>query len=368
MLKAGIDFIRYFPVRIKKIMELISHPDLSQSYYPEEERKSKSKIFFENLWWLLRYQEVNTTYYLYGFDRKKSDDPKKYLRSKEFWELQKRIRGSRKVDDVSMDYRCIVHDKLLFGHYLKGLGFPTPAIIAVGDKEEITWLENRSTEGLESVLSADRDVFFKDMLGESGIGSYPIKVTGGRLFFKGKERTLSEFKSLITRHFLIQERIRQHEIMDKLSPHSVNTVRLVTVMNNGKPEPFFGFLRFSTKNSGVDNWAAGGILIGIDITTGKLQQYGIYKPGYGTRVNTHPHTHIKFKDFTIPFYDHTLKLCLELHSYFLGIHSIGWDVAITKEGPCIIEANDQWIIDGSQAVHGGLRSRYMEVYPKELLD
>ena len=34
--------------------------------------------------------------------------------------------------------------------------------------------------------------------------------------------------------------------------------------------------------------------------------------------------------------------------YLYGMHSIGWDVAITENGPAIIEANEDW--DGSFAM------------------
>ena len=35
-------------------------------------------------------------------------------------------------------------------------------------------------------------------------------------------------------------------------------------------------------------------------------------------------------------------------------HSIGWDIAITKDGPMFIEGNDRWEVSMIQAVHGGM--------------
>ena len=155
--------------------------------------------------------------------------------------------------------------------------------------------------------------------------------------------------------------------MSELYPHSVNTVRLVTVMVGGVPQPFFGFLRMGNKGCRCDNWSVGGILVGIDIETGRVFRDGVYMPGCGTRVSKHPETGVVFESFEIPFYAGALEMALQLHRFFYGSHSIGWDIAITESGPCVIEGNDNWAIAPPQAVHGGMRTKYLDVYPKELL-
>jgi hypothetical protein len=35
-------------------------------------------------------------------------------------------------------------------------------------------------------------------------------------------------------------------------------------------------------------------------------------------------------------------MALDLHEYFYGVHSIGWDFAITDTGPVCIEGNENW--------------------------
>lgn len=48
-----------------------------------------------------------------------------------------------------------------------------------------------------------------------------------------------------------------------------------------------------------------------------------------------------------------------MHS-FLDLDSIGWDAAITEEGPIYVEGNDNWDIVLVQAVTSGLRDRFYE--------
>lgn len=35
-------------------------------------------------------------------------------------------------------------------------------------------------------------------------------------------------------------------------------------------------------------------------------------------------------------------LCVRLHDDLPGLHSVGWDVAFTPDGPIVIEGNDNW--------------------------
>ena len=42
------------------------------------------------------------------------------------------------------------------------------------------------------------------------------------------------------------------------------------------------------------------------------------------------------------------------------IHSIGWDIAFTENGPIFIEGNDNWEITGIQATNGGMKELFQE--------
>ena len=50
----------------------------------------------------------------------------------------------------------------------------------------------------------------------------------------------------------------------------------------------------------------------------------------------------------------------ELHSKLYRIHSVGWDIAITEEGPVFIEGNSKWEISGTQSAEGGVK--FIEKY------
>ena len=50
-----------------------------------------------------------------------------------------------------------------------------------------------------------------------------------------------------------------------------------------------------------------------------------------------------------------------LHTMLPDVYSVGWDVAIGKDGPIFIEGNDNWEINGPQICHGGLKNLFYEM-------
>ena len=101
---------------------------------------------------------------------------------------------------------------------------------------------------------------------------------------------------------------------------------------------------------------------GFDLQTGRLHDDGYMKPRFGRRLQVHPNTGIKFSDFVIPFIADAEKEAIRFHSFLKDIHSIGWDIAIGKDGPIFIEGNDNWEINGPQVGNYGLRKEFKEYF------
>lgn len=352
--------LTYIPQRViktgmglKKVFKLIFDPALSRTYFPEERRKSKLSIFFENLTYLVKNGEPNDYYYVFGLDRKQGVSVKDFLPYKKF----NRLRNSKNRyprNAKGFSYVCILRDKFVFSQFLKSLNIPSPTNVALISTDGITWLDSMRRTPLTYLIENPDlkiDGFCKELGGILGKGAFPLLVEGGKLYVNGQEITLDQlekeklsnpWKEKKSSLFLMQERLIQHPRMSELHPHSVNTIRLNTFNNDGKVEVLCASLRMGTKGKNVDNWASGGIVIGIDMETGKLVGEGVFKYGYGGRVKEHPDTGVKLEGFEIPFYKEAVKLTCELHGYLYGIHSVGWDIGITPEGPVIIEGNDNW--------------------------
>lgn len=347
----------------REISRLVNDPELSVSYFPESERKPKLSILMDHVLWLAKYGEVNHNYYVYGLDRKGDLDGTEVLPYKEF----RRMRDSRNQhpNNEGYNYVCILRDKFIFSQFLKSLGFPAPTNLALFNRGQVTWLDTMKSEPMENLISnAQLNIngFCKKLGGILGEGAFPLSIRNGKLYVKDEEITLAELKAKANGQYLLQDWITQHPKVNELHPDSVNTIRLITFNNNGKVEVFCAALRIGTKGRSVDNWGAGGMVVGIDHETGKLKRTGWFKPGFGGRVDKHPDTGVVFEGFQLPYFKEGVRMVCELHGYLYGIHSVGWDIAITPNGPIFIEGNDDWGGGIPMSMEKNFRTRFLKMF------
>ena len=335
------------------------------SYYPDEPHKSKWRIFWDQFFFICKYGNTEKYYYAYGFDRKSMDLNKicnEYIVNEpEFW---KKIMSHNDHPNGLLHGRSIVFDKFYFYVFLSGLNIPTPKIFYYTRKGKLlyNYLGNNK-EGIGVIFKNDIDAFAKPAGGQMGDGAFAIKVNGSSVYVNGKLQTQAEsfIQTFTKTDYVIQERIIQHPEMNRLCSTAVNTIRLITVLTpNEEVIAFRAGLRIGREGSNVDNCAKGGIFVGIDMNTGKLLKKGIIKPPFGNIVFRHPDTEIVFEGFEIPYFKDAVEIAKELHSKLYRIHSVGWDIAITQNGPMFIEGNSKWEVSGTQSAEGGVK--FIEKY------
>ena len=282
-----------------------------------------------------------------------------------FRKLRNSANSSTRVGFRRVDYRCLLADKFAFGKYLASLNFPTPAIQGLIKDSMILWDQNRQPEGLSTLVEkGDMDCFLKDITGQCAIGVHKLKVEKGKAYLDQHPVEAKKLNVLLGGSWIIQPCIKQHSLMSLLYPDSVNTIRLVTISKDADPQPFSALIRIGAHGNFCDNWAIGGLLGSVDINKGTISKYCIFKPGYGQSVCRHPETNIVFENFVVPYFRQAVEMACQLHRYFYGIHSIGWDIAITPTGPIFIEGNDNWEISMHQALEGPLKEKFMGLLPK----
>lgn len=116
----------------------------------------------------------------------------------------------------------------------------------------------------------------------------------------------------------------------------------MTIEKQGVMELIGAFFRMG--NGGViDNFSTGGIAAPIDLKTGKITAGAITMDPTDDRVITiHPLTKVEIIDHQLPYWPEIIKLIEQLCRDIKGDKSIGWDIAISPEGPLLIEANCTW--------------------------
>ena len=137
---------------------------------------------------------------------------------------------------------------------------------------------------------------------------------------------------------VIEDVLQQHEVLNQLNPSSINTLRVVTILNESGPHIVYAHIRIGNSDRPVDNLHSGGMFAPIDLETGKISA-----PGYDKERHTyteHPRTHTTIQGFAIPYWEEAKAMCLEASQIVPQMRYVGWDVAITPNGPVFVEGNN----------------------------
>lgn len=165
---------------------------------------------------------------------------------------------------------------------------------------------------------------------------------------------------------LIEDLVIQNKKWSKLNPKSLNTIRVVTKAFNGKSEVIFAVARIGSGKSIVDNFHQGGVGVKVNIETGKLEGLAIDKKN--NEYEFTPATKIKVDGFEIPFWQEVIKMCKKASLVNENVNIVGWDVALTDDGPLIIEGNRGPGMDIIQVLYQRGVKPDLEKIKKEILE
>lgn len=166
--------------------------------------------------------------------------------------------------------------------------------------------------------------------------------------------------------YLLQEYLSPHPLMNPLKGKALNTVRIATLRDaSGAVHPDFAMIRIGKPTSVTDNLHKGGVVAGVDLETGRISQ-----AIYGYEQDKGPWVEKKnldigslFKQRKIPQWERMVETVQRFHDTTPGINSIGWDVALSRDGPVVVEGNDNWDMVIAQIIDGGyLTPRRREIF------
>lgn len=144
---------------------------------------------------------------------------------------------------------------------------------------------------------------------------------------------------------LIEEKIEQAEIMSRFNTSSVNTLRVISFHTRKGIQIGPCFIRTGRPGSFVDNGGAGGMFAGVDSQTGVVCSDGYDE--FLHRYEQHPSSGVVYKGFRLPDWEKCMGLVREMCLRIPRVGYIGWDLAYTKKGWVLIEANggSQFIVN-----------------------
>lgn len=304
--------------------------------YPN--KKSVFTILKEVIILAIKKREI--PYYYFKFLYRK--DAKNFLEHLSLKEQQK-LQTHKKLHNPALTNA--VNNKLFFALMSRLNNIKTPKLI--GHNFYNSFFYNGQLLNLSTLTSAIKT--FERIFNTENIEAIFVRPPadyGGRGCFKITAKNYKEelkekyHNTIVNGNFVFTEIIKQHELINKIHSNSLNTLRIITVITQeGTTKIVAAIIRFGVGNSIVDNSASGGFFVGININDGTLQKHGYYFPEYGGHLITkHPDSNITFEGFKIPYFKEACNTVINAVNYFPD-RLIGWDIAITPNGPVIIEAN-----------------------------
>lgn len=192
-------------------------------------------------------------------------------------------------------------------------------------------ISNSSFEEFKKFVKKKKMIFSKPDDSCSGQGIYQNYVINKDTNLEGLFNFLKE------NNLFVEDCIIQHETMNKLHPSSINTVRVCTLVKNNKAHVMYALQRIGINGMKVDNVGAGGI---YTLLSDKGE---IINPCWSDKTistyTVHPSTKMNLIGFKVPHFKEALKLCKKAALVVKDVRYVGWDIAITKDGPIIVEGN-----------------------------
>lgn len=186
-----------------------------------------------------------------------------------------------------------------------------------------------SIDEFKKFLRGKNYVFAKPPISFGGHGIEKINVKE----IKDIEKVYNDLKK--KKLNLIEEEIIQHEELNKLNPYAVNSFRIVTLVKDNKAYVVGNALRINIDDA---------VAIGCSDAYMRLDENGkICSRVVDDLANVyveHPMAKIKFDTVKVPYIKEAYELALKAALVVPEMRYVGWDIAISKNGPVIVEGNE----------------------------
>lgn len=191
-------------------------------------------------------------------------------------------------------------------------------------------------------------LFGKPIEGSRSIGSASIEsyapshdcliTTAGQLV------SLNSFVSYVKSHakygYQFQSRISPHAAVAEICGNRLATIRLLTVLKDGKPKVIRACWKIPAGMHAADNfWRPGNLLAQLDLESGRVLRVIRAKGGDHEEITHHPDTGKPIVGTVVPNWEDVTRLALDSARLLDELPLVGWDIAPVGSGAVLVEAN-----------------------------
>lgn len=262
--------------------------------------------------------------------------------------------GRRRIVRALNDAHAAVlaDDKLVTYGYLTGLGYPIAPLHAAYHRTR--------THGTLPVLRDPGEVaaflrdrmpypFFGKPLGRTNaLGVASVRgydATTDSLALPGdRSIAVAAFAETLTRFlpqgYLFVGHLWPHPAIREVCGERLCTVRVYVLIDDDGPRILAAVWKIATGDNMADNFILkGNLLAAVDLATGSLTRIVGGSGPDEVEHETHPETGGRLLGFRLPDWDAVLKLARNAACSIPRMPYQGWDIAITPDGPVLVEVN-----------------------------
>lgn len=313
-------------------------------------RKSGLTVVLDLLYCFFVLRMVPRNYYLFGFHMKPRCEFRNYMDESNSPVLKRRLYETL----WPAGYCSLVNDKYVFHCLCCYHHIPVPEVYGIC----ANGIVRENGKRLEEVMEREHigSVILKPVKGLQGKGIYFASSHAGTLVMRSANSPSAACETpLPDDEYIIQEIIEQHPELNRVNPHCLNSLRVITILTPGNNvKVLAAMLRTSSGRSPVDNFSLGGIVVGVDLENGVLSGTGFMKGRQISMVTRHPVTGLLFQGFRVPYWTQVKDAAIRAQRVFGVLKAVGWDISVSPRGPVMIEGNIEWGTTGIQAANGGL--------------
>ena len=331
--------------------------------YPAEVRQQRMRDY------LSLYESKGLTideYYNFEFEKRDESFRKSFLGLNEQRDYLDYLNPIR--------YYCLARNKYLAHKMLENTGV-RKSVLYCYYQPEATYMESDECAGdIQNVLrilkkKSVESCVIKTTESSHGDNVWVIKAidyqedNAKMTRFDGQEIMLSEV--LGTDALIFESVVHQTGQFSAFNTSSVNTVRFMTTLwPDGTARIIATFIKIGRAGKCVDNAGSGGnVDVCVDTETGEVK-YAIQYDGWRNikDIEKHPDSGNQLNGVIIENWDAIKSEVIKFQQAFPYCKAAGWDIAITDDGPVIIEVNDFWDRTGQYFIRRGWRDEIRDCY------
>lgn len=252
---------------------------------------------------------------------------------------------------VAVPTRCFVGNKLLYTQLLQQLGIATARTQAIssGHLSVGNMPVMRDADSLAAFLRDDATypIFGKPYFGSLSEGSVRIDGKDGDMLrlANGEARAITEFAAeVMDRYpggFLFQDALDPHADMARIAGPAIGCVRVLTANDGSGPKPVYAVWKMPAPAAMSDNfWQEGSLLADLDLASGTVKSCTRGTGPAAEALDHHPVSGAALVGASLPHWQDTLDVAVQAHAVFPEFGVCGFDIAVTDEGPKVLECND----------------------------